>query len=255
MPATPLTDAIRALTTYANTVTGESDTTLSDAVESLVDGYGSGGWTTDGVASGTEPNGALVINSSIADNALRSRNGITTVSGNCPSVGMDAFHECGGLTSVNFPEATTIKNAAFNTCRHLKTARLPKVTQKVTYLFYDCEQLETVDLSKVTGIGSNYFQQCYALETVDLPAVTSIENSGFYNARNLTTLILRHNSVVTLANVGAFTNTPLRGYDGKTATVYVPSALISSYQSAANWSTIYGEGSCTFVAIEGSQYE
>lgn len=42
MPATPLTDAIQALTTYANTITGESDTTLSDAVESLADGYGGG---------------------------------------------------------------------------------------------------------------------------------------------------------------------------------------------------------------------
>lgn len=39
----PLTDAIVALTTYANTVTGASDTTLSDAVASLVDGYGGGG--------------------------------------------------------------------------------------------------------------------------------------------------------------------------------------------------------------------
>lgn len=43
MPSTPLTDAIQALTTYANTVTGASDTTLSDAVESLADGYGGGG--------------------------------------------------------------------------------------------------------------------------------------------------------------------------------------------------------------------
>ena len=40
MPSTPLTDAIVALTTYANTVTGESDTTLSAAVGTLVDGYG-----------------------------------------------------------------------------------------------------------------------------------------------------------------------------------------------------------------------
>lgn len=38
-----LTDSIEALTTYANGVTGESDTTLSDAVESLADGYGGGG--------------------------------------------------------------------------------------------------------------------------------------------------------------------------------------------------------------------
>lgn len=41
--ATPLTDAITALTTYANTVTGASDTTLSDAVGTLAAGYGGGG--------------------------------------------------------------------------------------------------------------------------------------------------------------------------------------------------------------------
>lgn len=40
--ATPLTDGINALTAYANEVTGASDTTLSDAVETLVAGYGGG---------------------------------------------------------------------------------------------------------------------------------------------------------------------------------------------------------------------
>ena len=46
MPSTtPLTDAINALTTYANTVTGKTppDTTLSDAVATLASGYGGGG--------------------------------------------------------------------------------------------------------------------------------------------------------------------------------------------------------------------
>lgn len=38
--STPLTDGINALTAYANEVTGASDTTLSDAVETLVAGYG-----------------------------------------------------------------------------------------------------------------------------------------------------------------------------------------------------------------------
>ena len=37
-----LTDSIEALTTYANGVTGESDTNLSDAVHSLGSGYGGG---------------------------------------------------------------------------------------------------------------------------------------------------------------------------------------------------------------------
>lgn len=40
---TPLTDAIQALTTYANETTGASDTTLSAAVGTLVAGYGGGG--------------------------------------------------------------------------------------------------------------------------------------------------------------------------------------------------------------------
>lgn len=37
---TPLTDAINALITYSNEITGASDATLSDAVESLAAGYG-----------------------------------------------------------------------------------------------------------------------------------------------------------------------------------------------------------------------
>lgn len=43
MSTTPLTDAINALTRYANETTGASDTTLSDAVGTLVAGYGGGG--------------------------------------------------------------------------------------------------------------------------------------------------------------------------------------------------------------------
>lgn len=47
--ATPLTDKITALTTAANETTGASDTTLGDAVATLIAGYGGGG----SVASGT----------------------------------------------------------------------------------------------------------------------------------------------------------------------------------------------------------
>ena len=41
--AKPLTDSINALTRYANSVTGASDTTLSEAVATLANGYGQGG--------------------------------------------------------------------------------------------------------------------------------------------------------------------------------------------------------------------
>lgn len=49
----PLVEGITALTAYANEVTGASDTTLSDAVESLVAGYG----------GGSSPTTTAVINS------------------------------------------------------------------------------------------------------------------------------------------------------------------------------------------------
>ena len=53
--ATPLTDSINALTQYANEVTGKQDTTLSDAVGSLVEGYGQGGsWKTLEVTASEE---------------------------------------------------------------------------------------------------------------------------------------------------------------------------------------------------------
>jgi hypothetical protein len=40
--STPLTDRIEALTSQANAVTGASDTTLTDAVGTLIDGYKDG---------------------------------------------------------------------------------------------------------------------------------------------------------------------------------------------------------------------
>lgn len=50
--AQPLTDAINALTRYANETTGASDQTLSDAVETLVEGYGQGGGSVSQDAEG-----------------------------------------------------------------------------------------------------------------------------------------------------------------------------------------------------------
>lgn len=48
--STPLTDRINLLTSQANAKTGASDTTLSDAIETLIVGYGGGG---SSVKSGT----------------------------------------------------------------------------------------------------------------------------------------------------------------------------------------------------------
>lgn len=59
--STPLTDAINALTAYANSVTGESDTNLNDAVHTLADGYGQGGGA-ENVTLTISDDGSVVAN-------------------------------------------------------------------------------------------------------------------------------------------------------------------------------------------------
>lgn len=56
--ATPLTDSINALTQYANETTGKQDATLSDAVGSLVEGYGGGLPTGMSISLITKPSNA-----------------------------------------------------------------------------------------------------------------------------------------------------------------------------------------------------
>lgn len=239
---------------------------------------GGGGGSADDIAAGTAPNGAITLSSgvtTVAANAFANKP-ITSVSGSAvTTVKNSAFLDCTSMTSATFPALTTIEGkafkgskltsasfplatsvggTAFEACQSLTSVSLPAVTTPGNFA-YNCQNLENVDLSACTKLVNGTFQQCYKLATLDLPACTKIEVNACYNARTLSTLILRNSSVVTLDNVGAFTNTPLRGYNGLSGTVYVPQALISSYQTASNWSSLYSGGHCTFAAIEGSQYE
>lgn len=79
---TPLTDAITALTTYVNEVTGASDTSLSGAVGTLVAGYGG-----SSMASGTIlPSSAST--SLTFDTGLSIINGILVVPADNPYTGV-----------------------------------------------------------------------------------------------------------------------------------------------------------------------
>ena len=87
---------------------------------------------------------------------------------------------------------------------------------------------------RVTAIGDYAFAYNTALTWASFPAVTSVGASAFEWCSNLTAVILGAESVVTLANVSAFTGTPIASGTGY---VYVPAALVNSYKAATNWST------------------
>ena len=89
---------------------------------------------------------------------------------------------------------------------------------------------------------------------MDLGACTTINNYAFNGCTALNVIVLRSTTLCKLSGTAAFTNTPYAS--GKAGgKVYVPSALIASYQTATNWKTLFGYNTCEFVAIEGSEYE
>lgn len=273
MAGTPLTDAINALTTYANTVTSKTppDTTLSDAVATLASGYGGGGWTTDGIATGAEPNGAIVLGSSVTEiyAGAFSQKPITSIVGAAVTrIGDSAFRYCSSLTSIDFPKATTNLSAAnylFANCTNLLTANLPLLRSTGSNLFLSCSKLTSVTIPSAISVAQSSFQRCSVLPMIDLGEnCASIAASGFAYCYALETIVLRRTSaIVSLANVNAFTDTPIRGYNSLTAEIYIPKALYDhlgdgtalDYEHASNWSSIYNEGHVTFKKIEGSIYE
>lgn len=163
----------------------------------------------------------------------------------------------GAVTRI--PDSVTrIGQYAFYNCTGLALTELPSgVTSIGVDAFYNCAKLAITELPNgVTSIGASTFYGCRGLQQLDAQNVGTISANAFNACYNLTELVLRKSSAIcTLGNVNAFYNTPMRGTSGKSGTIYVPQALISTYQAATNWSTLYNAGHLTFAAIEGSEYE
>ena len=177
------------------------------------------------------------------------------------TIGSSAFYQCEKLESVVFPSGQTgvqwMGSRAFSGCKSLKEVYISvscTFSTLATYLFADCTALTkfVAPLTRTTQT-NGMFARCSALTLVDMMG-GAFGRWYFEHCSSLTTLVLRNNTVVTLANIDTFQGTPFAS-DGTGGRVYVPAALIESYQTATNWSTLYAAGTCNFVAIEGSEYE
>ena len=180
-------------------------------------GGGGGGYTAGDWLDPTKPTGAVVSNTiSIPAHALQGRTGVTSVSlPNATSMGANSFYGCTALISVSMHSLCVLNE---------------------TSGFYGCSNLAILDCG---GQGDNpRFSSTYILR----------------NCTKLKTLILRNTSAWSLSNINVFQGSPFAS-NGTGGTLYVPSALISSYQSATNWSTILGYANNQILSIEGSIYE
>ena len=167
------------------------------------------------------------------------------------------------LTSVDLPPVTKIEHQAFQNTQLKLFPNLSSVEYIQDSVFQGISTItdKSLILPSIINLGYSVFQGITSLELVDLgenldhdPSLPHLRNALFSGCFGLKTLILRKTSLVSLQNVNVFQNTPFAsgGTGGK---VYVPQALIPEYQQATNWSTLYAAGTCTFVAIEGSEYE
>ena len=180
------------------------------------------------------------------------------------------FYGCACLQSVKMPQATcsalTTLEGAFQNCNTLQTVDLtdfdtPALTN-IHYMFYQDYRLHSLDMSDMSlanvttpangdfGVqistaryvifpddmailGNSAITTNKGLKEITLPAsVTSIGSQAFSTCSYLTSVTLLSNSLVTLSNVNAFESTPAN------LKIYVPAALLSTYQSATNWVTI-----------------
>ena len=141
----------------------------------------------------------------------------TTFPSSITSIGAYAFQRCTGLTSITLPSTiTSVGDGAF----HSATGLLSATANAASY-------------------GTSVFQSCTGLTKLDIGAAcTSLGSRFTYAATNLSTILMRSASVPSLGTTwsetpfGIGSNTA--GYNTRNDGInklYVPSALISSYQS------------------------
>jgi hypothetical protein len=174
---------------------------------------------------------------------------------NVTSVRQFSFRGATALVSVNLPNAKSIATNAFYGCTKLTSVNMPLVTSIGENAFNGCSILPFIVLPSLTSGDSYMFRYCYQMLTIDLPVIKNIVANMFGDCRRLTAVILRSETMCTLAATSGFyncyhfhgtTNNPYNPDGLKDGYIYVPRALIDSYKTATNWSTF----STQFRAIE-----
>ena len=160
----------------------------------------------------------------------------------------NAFANCRNLKSANFQKAETIESSAFDYCNVLESIELPEVTKLNADALSDCRKLKRVVLPKVTTLsGYNIMSNCFNLLVVDFHSYAgSFDSQLFYNDYSLKAIILRSETMVTLANASSVFancyhmsgtyNATYNPYSYKDGVILVPRSIIDTYRKTTNWS-------------------
>ena len=235
----------------------EDDFTLTD-----VSGGGTGEWTTDGIATNAEPNGIITLGDSVTNIPAYGLAGapITRcIAQKVTAIQQYAFQNAfdqvnGRIEPSDFPLLNNRGITGAFEQSYVTYVRMDGVLTNIAYAFRHCVKLVEIHLPNATGSIDRTCHQCDNLVIADLGSGNITNGSSFWNCSKLRTLVLRNTSGV--QTLSAWNANCLAGIYNNPAesTIYVPQALISSYQTASNWSSAYSAG-VTFTAIEGSVYD
>lgn len=169
------------------------------------------------------------------------------------SVGPQSFYLYSPLVEVDFPNVTTVREQAFQGTK-LTSIFFPNALCN-SNSFASCSSAITAVVGK---FGSDRtFSGCSKLQKVDICLQTNVGARTFESCSVLDTIIIRSTTIcpMTQAASDVFRLATKFLSGGSGGEIYVPEALIDTYKSATNWSTLDGYGTVTWKKIEGSYYE
>ena len=162
----------------------------------------------------------------------------------------------GTLTSYENDNVVTLAAQSFRDCTTLTSLKVHNVLSIGNAAIYGCNGLTALAFPKLGGTTTpGAMQNNTNLTALDLGPDGAWAMPTISGNSKMAVLVLRRTSdVVRLGGINALNNTPFAS--GNTGgTLYVPNALISTYQGATNWSTILGYANNSIQKIEGSYYE
>lgn len=142
-----------------------------------------------------------------------------------------AFAYCSHMSCLSAPKLQTLGESAFNYCSKLQEVYLPNVETISTYAFNYCSSLASVDFPKCSKLEESAFYYCVNLSEARLDTIQEISNYAFYGCYALSDIHMSGiTSVPTLYDSRAFSNCT------SLAHIYVPTSLVTAFQTATNWS-------------------
>lgn len=153
------------------------------------------------------------------------------------AIGMDAFDDCRGLTSITIPNSvTSIEDEAFNGCYDLVSITLSDSLITIGEYTFSGTAITSLTIPEgVTTIGDDAFRECEYLDNITLPStLTSIGSGAFSSCTAITSMTCY---ATTPPTAGEYALTDI----ASDSPVFVPAASVSAYQSASGWSRLYIE--------------